>query len=405
MDRNRVLTIAIIVVAVLFLFNPFGRRRSLERLIPAPASQETLDPLAATLERRGKTPEDYVIGLFEDHDIVMLGEFPKIKQQVQLASRLVPRLYQAGVRNMGFEYMLYENQARLDRLITAAEFDQAEAERLFFDFVVLWGFEDYLEVVRAAWRVNKDRSPGSTPFRLVGLNVRRNWEHIQSQEDVEDPEVIKKVLAEGIPDLFMADVIQKEFVDRGQKALVYVNLQNAFTRYRNKAYEQNAEEKGLEEVRRAGNIVYDRIGERVVTVALHAPWPDRETLSQVNYPVGGVIDRLMFGLPRESRSVGFDVRATAFAGLEVTSEIYRTGYDSLTFGDMVDGYLLLGPLGDYELVTPIPNFVNEQNLAEAVRRFPGPKQFDPRREPTPADFTRLIDQDLESLQRVIDQFE
>jgi hypothetical protein len=104
MDRNRFLMIAIVVIAVVFIFNPFGRRQPAERLYPSYVKKEVLDPIKADILARAEKPEDYVAGLFDRHDIVFLGEFPKIKQQVQFVSGLIPVLYRHGVTNLGIEH-------------------------------------------------------------------------------------------------------------------------------------------------------------------------------------------------------------------------------------------------------------------------------------------------------------
>jgi hypothetical protein len=402
MDRNRFLMIAIVVIAVVFIFNPFGRRQPAERLYPSYVKKEVLDPIKADILARAEKPEDYVAGLFDRHDIVFLGEFPKIKQQVQFVSGLIPVLYRHGVTNLGIEHALASSQGDIDALLSAATFDEARARRIFFDFIVLWGFEEYEGLLRSAWQLNRSLPPGAKPFRIVGLNVRRHWEYLKTEDDIDKPEVVRKVLSDGVPDRFMADTILREFVDKGEKALIFLNLQSGITRYRNHEYEKNAQAKGLSETRRTGNIVYERIGDRAVFVPMHAPWPDKNTLSRVNFPVDGVLDRIIAGLPKNQRRLGFDVRGTPVGALEIKTDVYRSGYDKLTLGDFCDGYVILGPLSEYETVTPIPDFITDANVDQALADFPGPKE---PRKLTPAELNRYISQDVENLKRVLDQFE
>jgi hypothetical protein len=342
-----------------------------------------------------------VAGLFKDHDIVFLGEFPKIKQQVDFVSGLIPVLYRHGVRNLGLEEALYADQGRMDALLSAPTFDEAAARKIFFDFIVLWGFQEYVGILKSAWQLNHSLPSGSEPFRIVGLNVRRHWEYIKTEADIENPQVVQKVLSEGIPDRFMADTIEKEFIDRGSKALVFLNMQSGFTRYRNNEYAKNAREKGLSETRRTGNIIYDRIGDRAAFVAIHAPWPDKKTLSRVNYPLDGVLDRVLAEMPKKERRIGFDVRGTPVGKVEIKTEVYKSGYDKLTMGDFVDGYVMLGPLADYQTVTPIPDFIDDSNVEQALADFPGPKE---PRKLSPAELNRYISQDLDNLRRILEQF-
>jgi hypothetical protein len=66
-----------------------------------------------------KTPEEYVVGKFTTHDIVFLGEYHRIKHDVELVHNLIPLLYENGVYNLGIEFANYIDQADIDRLITA----------------------------------------------------------------------------------------------------------------------------------------------------------------------------------------------------------------------------------------------------------------------------------------------
>lgn len=45
----------------------------------------------------------------------------------------------------------------------------------------------------------------------------------------------------------------------------------------------------------------------------------------------------------------------------------------LRLEDLFDGYVILGPLAAYRAVTPIPDFVQPQDTAVALREFPGAK--------------------------------
>lgn len=401
MDKRRVIFIIIIVAAFLLIFNPFSRRRATDgTVVPPRVEREELEAAVTFLRDNHRAPEQYLADAFRDHTIVFLGEFPKIRRNPLLVQAAIPVLYEHGVRHMGIEYGLHENQARVDRLITAPEYDEAVARELLFEWVPLWGYQEYADVYRAAWRFNRDLPDGAQPFRIVALNVRQNWEHIQQEDDLQNPEVVRKVLANGIPDAYMAEVITKEFIHKGHKALVYCSMQRAITDYRHWEYEQNAREQGLDETRRMGNIVHERIGSKAMTVFIHAPWPAPEKDTQLAYPVGGIIDHGMRQLPKETRRSGFDVASSPFGETTITETVYAEGYDDLRFADLVDGYITLGMFGSYQAVSPIPEFINESNVEEAIENFPGPK--DPGMDVRT--LNNIIKNDTENIERVVRQF-
>ncbi len=372
MKRNTLLIAVVAVVAVLFVFNPFQLLRGRGTRRPA-VSPQTLSPLASWARSGFRPPEDYILSCFRSHDIVFLGEFYKISQNVKLVSALIPRLYAAGVRNLGIEYALAEDQPRIDALLTAPSYSEAEARRITFRWIVTWGFQEYIDLYRAAWEVNHGRPAGSPPFRIVALNVRQNWEYVKAERDMTDPETVRKILANGVPDAFMAQVILREIAARGEKALIFCNMQHAFTRYREREYERNAAARGFPETRRTGNIVREAVGDRAFTILLHAPWPDRRSPNGLSYPAEGVLDALMDALPPDLQSAGFDTGGSPFGELPLRTGSLAEGYQGLTLSGVCDGYVLQGPIAKYTTVTPIEGFVPEGEGDYAVKNFPGPK--------------------------------
>jgi hypothetical protein len=374
MKRNTLLVIALAVVGVLFFVNPFRLFRKGEVTSKRPeVPTEVLSPLVAWAIPHMFPPADYVVRAFKTHDIVFLGEFSKISQNVRLAGELIPRLYAAGVRNLGIEYALAEDQQRIDTLLTAPAWDEQAAREITFRWVVTWGFQEYVELYHAAWQVNHGRPSGAPPFRIVALNVRQNWQYVKTEADMTNAETVKKIMANGVPDELMARVISREVLARGEKALVYSTLQHAFTRYRSTEYEKNAADRGFTETRRMGNIIAAGIGSRAQTILLHAPWPDRGTASGMAYPVEGMLDALIDALPPDRRSGGFDTEGSPLGALPVRTGVMAAGHPGLTLAGVCDGYILQGPLSAYTTVTPIEGFIPHGQEGYATANFPGPK--------------------------------
>jgi len=373
MNRNTLLVLGVALVGLFLLINPLKYLRGpggVARRPALPAAESAA--LVSWAAQNALPPEEYVTRTFARHDIVFLGELPKIRQDVQFVSSLVPRLAAAGVFNLGVEYALSDDQDRIDDLLTASAWDAARARSLMFDWVVTWGYQEYIDIFHAAWNVNHGRPAGARPFRVVGLSVRENWQYLRSEKDARDPAAVAKIFQNGIPDEHMAKVIDQEFIRRGEKALVFCNVQHAFTAYRNPDYEKSAADLKLGETRRAGTIVYSKIGSRAFTIALHSPWPDPRSRSGLTWAADGAVDALIEALPAEKKSAGFDTSGPLGA-LPVTRGYRSASGGPLALRDLFDGYVILGPLADYRPVTPIANFVRPQDAAQALERFPGPK--------------------------------
>jgi hypothetical protein len=330
---------------------------------------------------------------------VFLGEFYKISQNTGLVNRLIPRLYAAGIRNLGIEYALSDDQKDIDALLTAPSWNEAKARAITFDWVVTWGYQEYVDLYKTAWQVNSTRPAGAAPFRIVGLNVRQDWTVLTSVKQLEDPAIVARMYARGVPDAHMAEVIEREFLQPGQKALIYCGTQHALTRYRSLDYEKNAASMKLPEVRRAGNILFAKAPARVFTIEIHAPWPEPSQKNGMGYPAGGAVDALLDRLPDDKKNGGWDLAGTLLGAVSIKGSTYESPA-AKTLADVFDGYVVLGPIRAYTTVTPIPDFILPQDAERASRDFPGVK-------PAPMTAKQVqaaIAQDVDMLQKALAQF-
>jgi hypothetical protein len=330
-------------------------------LPPAPAPE-----LAAYLDTKGQTPEDYVIGKFADHDLVFLGEYHRIRHDPELVGRLIPRLYRAGVRNLGIEFGVVETQAEVDALLAAPSFDEEKARRILFAWFVLWPYREYLDLYRRAWEFNRTLPAGEPRFRIVHLNYKVNWSALRGERT---PEAMAKLYPKGETDPYMASVALREFTGKSEKALIYSGLHHAFTRYRQPRF-NFAEQQlyGFTE-NRMGNVVWRAVGDRAFLIVLHAPFLTKNE-NESAPPAAGVIDAVMAA--RGNRPVGFDVKGSPFGRLADPRSYYAVGYPDYTLETLCDGYIFQRALTGYEGVRVDPLFYSESNLADAVANLPNP---------------------------------
>ncbi len=181
-------------------------------------TSEEKQELVQYLKTHWKTPEEYVVEKFSNYNIVFIGEYHRIKHDVELIHKLIPYLYKAGVYNLGIEFGAYEYQNKVDLLLTADKYNEDLARWLMFKFASFWGYKEYMDIYRKAWELNKSLPKNSPKFRVVNLNYIPNWRALKKEMT---PELWKKVWHKGDSDEHMAKVIIKEFIDKGQKALIY----------------------------------------------------------------------------------------------------------------------------------------------------------------------------------------
>ena len=367
MNSRKIVFFIVTAVLVFFLFNPFGGGKPSARGTGRAAQKAIL----AYTDTHFIKPENLVLSMFDTDDVVLIGEQQRIAEQVDFVKELIPRLYDAGVYALGIEYANAADQELIDGAISAPEYDEAAVRRILFDYLVIWGFSEYEDLFEAAWKVNRNLAPGQAPFRILGLNIERNWEVLKTREDLENPQKKRAVISAGLPDQVMADTLLSYLRETGGKAAVLCDFQSAFTEFRFPQYVERAKAEGFPSTLRFGNFLYRELDGRVAVVLLHGPWLDNSQMSGVNYPMNGAIDKMLRSLPPDRRSFGVRVGGTPYAALPVSGNFER-GSAGLTLGDLADGYVVLGPISEYTPVTPIAGFIDEGNFKEAIRNFPGP---------------------------------
>ncbi|MBI1741403.1 MAG: hypothetical protein HY233_13430 [Acidobacteriales bacterium] len=350
--------IATLVLSVLLVGNALADKPM--RQLDPKEKQE----LTQYLKSHWQTPEDYVVGKFVVYDLVFLGEQHLIKHNLELVQNLIPRLYRAGVYNLGIEFGEHAYQAEVDRLITADTYDENLARWLMFKFKPDWGYKEYMDIYRAAWALNHSLPKDSRKFRVVNLGPRIEYRFMK-QDDRISKEDAKKIFPDGDFDEFMAQTILTDFVAKGQKALIYSGAHHSFTRYKQSAYDWEARKFLFFVDSRMGNIVYRQVPDKVFTIILHYPWWSRKALDDVQYPVGGAIDSVMSAF--KDQRVGFDVKGSPFGKLRDPDTAYSSGYDDFALSTFTDGYIFLGPFREYEGCTVDPEFITAENLQEAMQ--------------------------------------
>ena len=357
---------------------------------------ETRRELVEYLKTHHQTPEKYVLSTFKTHDVVFLGEWHRIKHDPLLVQRLIQRLPGAGVYTLGYEFARRIDQPLIDSLLDSPTYDEQLARSIVFKQFVHWGYQEYVDIFKAAWNLNRTLPPGGRRFRILGLNNSPDWSFVTSQEDRDKWEVMRKVW-HGETEADWAQVLEDEVIARGEKALVYCGIHHAFTRYRQPIVVDGKFVR-FGDVR-VGNHIYEKIGPRAFTIFLHAPWVNVEGYDAP--PVlaaDGSIDAVLQDLSPEQQHVGFDLKGTPFGTLPGVTSLYKFGYEDFTLETIYDGYICQGPLSSYEGVTPIRDFVNEHNLAQARAQSPSP---DMRNAPA-EDFYRGAVQDADIPRRLTD---
>lgn len=362
----------IIFLLMIPVLLPGCKEEEIEKLKLPKVDQELSREMEAYLTGHYMSPEDFVIARFKDHDIVFIGEFHRIKHDLALIHNLVPMLYENDVFILGTEFARREDQFLIDSLLNGATYNENLARKIVFNFMVTWGYQEYVDIFNIAWQLNQTIPEGSRKFRVLGLNDSPDWSFVKTNEDLKKPSIMNQVW-KGCSEELWAKVILDEVVAKGEKALIYSGMHHAFTEYNQPAYDEKKHKFiGLVN-NRMGNFVYNEIKKQAITIYLHAPWISANGYNEpLVYPVDGIIDAVMAVRLLEYRRVGFDTKDTPFGRLPGETSIYKYGYNNFTLDMFCDGYIYSLPISEYIGVTPIEDFINEGNIQQARLQCPNP---------------------------------
>jgi hypothetical protein len=338
-----------------------------QRQSPKPVPAELRAALDGYIREHGEHPPDYILHLFDDHDVVFFGEIHYVQHDVMLVGGMLDPLYRRGVRVLATEFARREDQARIDSLLALPAWDEGLARAIQFDHSVEWGFQEYVDIYHQAWTLNHSLPEDAPRFRVLGLNDSPDWSQLHSEQDRDDAAVMARVWRGGNEGLWAKVVL--DAAASGEKVLVYSGIHHAFTRYRQPVVIDGSFVRFDDS--RMGNHVYRAIGDRACTIFLHAPWPgaggygDRRV-----HPADGIIDMVMFTREGGPHVMGFDVAGTPFGALRPRDCVYKHGYEDFTLADFCDGWIYTKPIFYYEGVTPIPDWINADNIERARRQTP-----------------------------------
>ncbi|MBD3179000.1 MAG: hypothetical protein GF417_05035 [Candidatus Latescibacteria bacterium] len=338
-----------------------GERESAGAGLPE-ISEEMRTEYEGWLEENSEEPEDYISGLFRDHRAVLLGEFHRIRHDLIFVQKLMPRLYREGVRFLATEFARRRDQALVDSLLCSPEWNEQLGREVIFRQFMPWGFREYVDILKTAWHLNRDRPAGEEPFRIIALNHTLDFSHFRTPKDWDNTRIWKLVRGNQTEKDWAEAVLK--VLNSGEKVLVHCGINHAFTGYRQPKV-KGGEFAGWG-VKRLGNYLREAVGEEAVTVFLHAPWNSSGGYgADYTYPADGMIDAFMLGAPEGSRSAGFDTAGSPFDKVPIKNAVYMHGYDSFTISDFCDGWIYTRPLSRYRPVTYIEDWISEENLERA----------------------------------------
>jgi hypothetical protein len=350
LDNFRTSMIAIVVTVAA------AQAQQQDRTAPAHDASLRRDAIAY-LDSHYQPPEDYVVSKFQSHDFVFLGEAAHgVRQNLLFLQRLIPRLYMAGIRNLGYEMVLSDEQAELDNLINAPVYDETKALTLLFhwDAQYGWAYQEYADVIRAAWNLNHRLPKGAPRFRIVGTDLRPDWSLVKPGIEIGSRLTRWKAWAgsnQVARNVWMYSVIRHEFADKGLKALLFNGVGHTPLYPTLDA----REETGLRFS--AAYQLFRRIGDRVTSVVCLSGAAQNPVIADI-----------MAQVAPQHRMAGFDLKGTPIGNIPLPDRIagtILTEKKNLTFADYMGGVVFLS--SNPEPIAIVSGFITEARVEQAKK--------------------------------------
>lgn len=289
--------------------------------------------------RSARSADDYLVGLFKRHDVVIFGEAHNVREHKLLIIDLIPRLYrEAGVRCIGWEFSNPLNNAELEKLTTSpapdpeALLDYARASGSH-----AWSSREHWDLIEAVRKLNAGLPPGAERLRFVGIDKPIDWVDVYTKlktKPKDSPEM--QALYSEVElkrDVEMAENAERETLAKDAKGLLFVGRGHDETHFGlppDKPYRRPI----------MGQVLHQKHGDRVFQVM--ADW--------------GKFAPMNKAMESSYRApIGYDMYSSPFASVLMRD----MGPAPTRMSNLARGYVYFGPFERLHRNTTIPGFVTD----------------------------------------------
>ena len=336
-------------------------------------SEQDYSTLSKWVENNKVTPEEYVIQIAKNHKITLMGEVHGVKNYIDFFNDIIPNLYhQAGVRCIAMECIPSSMNSKIEKLINAKEFD----ERLLIQISRhgswnMWGFEEYWNVLRTAWKLNNNLKPDERRLRVVGIDSEWNGPNFalvfsRGEDGIQNVSFVEKFRAFTLAsdlvkmiyrDEIMARNIEKEAIEKNDKCVVWVGSYHSFVNYGQGIFDEN--KKLIRYNNRMGIMLCQKYKSDIFQIVLHMPDKISDDL----------FNKVIF--QNELAPVGFTVENSPFAMLRDSAKYLYNNLPTVSFSDIAQGYLYFIPFDSTRHCNWIPDYISKKMFLKSKPFYEG----------------------------------
>ncbi len=327
---------------------------------------DNLKPYVDFLNVQQSSAKDYILGLFENHDLVILCEraHPDITQYDLFLSIISDSRFINSVGNIFTEVGISTQSREVNEFLHAGNLPADSVEQIVLrfqrncSFFPLWENYNYSYFLRELYKLNVGL-PGDKKVNLFNSDVPFDWKTID--------EARLKEFWNQLPQrdsIIASQVIRRfdEIINSREprhKALVIMNYRHAFGH----RFERT---EGVKP-QNVGRYLFDRYSNRVANVYINFV-ALRDVRSDNDMAFAAIQDGKWDAAFKavNIKDAGFNFRNSPFG--KDTFDIWPSKVN-FTFQDVFDGFAFYLPLEEQKNVTGIPGFIDSSFAQEIIRRF------------------------------------
>jgi len=329
--------------------------------------KEEISSYVEFIKQQNTEPVDYIFGLFEKYDIVVICErlHPEMTQWELIWDVVSDQRFIDDVGNIFTEYGPQNNQRLVDGLMRKKDLSDdeldAEATKILRNASIwpVWQNKNFHDYLKKLYRLNQSLGEGKDINHYFS-DVRLNWRTMTSKKY---EEFKKTTLRQR--DKLMADRIRIKFkrIQAGsesrKKCLVIMNFRHGFQPMKNKMT-------GKDEVNTAA-LLFQMFPGKVANVMLNSVCLDEGRDGLVTEVIqAGKWDAAFKALGNPE--VGFDMAGSPFA--EEHFDMYPAQFveDDCTYANIFTGFVFYKPLEDHVCIEGVPGLFDGRFREEYLKR-------------------------------------
>jgi len=300
---------------------------------------DKINQISSWIAEKAMEPVDYLVDFAGNHQVTVVGEQHGIIRYLDFFNKAIYDLYQkAGVRVIALECCRSDQDAEIEKLLTAEEFNTKLALKITREGSWhAWGYKRHWDVLETVWRLNRSLPDGSEPMRIVGILPPCDLISFRMTKEGYIYRFFRAL--DDLPWLAMHDThyarcVERQAFKKRRRTVVWVGASHAIKCCSHQVMYKDTVKNHF----RMCSMLYGRYGDQVGTILLHGDY------------FFSTIAKLIEKCSSDSgkNCVGFDITGSPLAKISEDFTQHARSKLDLPFKAFFCGYIILAPLEQIE---------------------------------------------------------